>query len=98
MSNPSGSRTRSGRSRSNQDPRQQLNERVQNYFGDAKEVLKVDCRKTVQTPHAQRWRCTFLLQEVPMGESEDARNQKLAKKDAAEKALRWLEEKGYPRV
>jgi hypothetical protein len=95
MSNPAaGPRTRSGRLR--QDPRQQLNERVQNYFGSTKPVLKVNCRKTVITPHAQRWKCTFLLQDVPMGESEEALNQKTAKKEAAQKALRWMEEKGYP--
>jgi hypothetical protein len=31
-----------------------------------------------------------------MGESEEALNQKTAKKEAAQKALRWMEERGYP--
>jgi dsRNA-specific ribonuclease len=70
---------------------------VQNYFGSTKPILKVKCRKTDATQHAQRWKCSFLLKDVPMGEGEsDAPNQRTAKKEAAQKALQWMEEKGYP--
>lgn len=95
MSNPT---RRPNRPRGAQDPRQQLNERVQNHFGDTREALTMVCKKTVPTPHAQRWKCTIKLRNVPMGEieSEEFPNQPLAKKDAAEKALKWLEDNGYP--
>jgi len=95
MSNPTGPRTGSSRSRNqSQDPRQQLNERVQNHFGNTKKVLGVRCIKTVAIQHAQRWKCTFLLQGAPMGESNEVRNQRIARKEAAQKALQWMDEQG----
>jgi hypothetical protein len=79
------------------DPRQQLNERVQKYHGPTTRKLKVECERTKDSkPDAQRWKCAFFLEGKLIGESKETRNKASARKDAAEKSLDWMTQRGFP--
>ncbi|PVG03585.1 hypothetical protein CPB86DRAFT_375418 [Serendipita vermifera] len=79
------------------DPRQQLNERVQKYYGPTTKKLKVECQRTEKSEsHAQRWKCSFFLNGELIGESQEKTSKANAKKEGAEKSLSWMADKGFP--
>jgi dsRNA-specific ribonuclease len=71
--------------------REQLNERLQWYSLSA----RFDWNET-GPDHAKQWKCSCFVGSILLGRSDWHSRKDAAKEEAAERALAWCDQYGYP--